>query len=367
MPKCAALHNHLCFFLNKEIEYRPCCVFKNDEYSFPIKEMSITQYRNTDYFRSIKTQMEKNWHHGCRTCKDDEHSGIASVRNFYNSQLSGENEDITFLEIALSNQCNITCKMCNQKSSNKWQYLIDTNPKIEKWFDPIKPDFSSANIQSIFNDIDINKVDKIKYLGGEPFVTKELYELISFLCEKNLANNITLFINTNATLFPIKIIDQLKKFKSVVVDISIDGLDDLCNYIRTGFDWKVVSTNINKWIELRNSDNKFYLAGTYTAQAYNLHQDALIRQFAKECNIQLWLNPLHGPEFLSYKALPIEYRQNLINSGILNDPETISVLNKNDFDKELFDKFKEFTYTMDNILNTSIQETIPDLFDYFKS
>lgn len=366
MPKCKALDNMLSVKLKEQVEFVPCCLFENEPgASFPVNKINFTDF-GKNYLNNITTTMEHSWHKGCRPCQQDEQEGFQSIRKKYNSMLSGKKSSIEALDIFLSDHCNLACKMCNPSNSNKLKKLVDTNPQIQKWYENIKVSSNNYNLTNIFKDIDLTKITTVNFIGGEPFITSDFFDFIDFLDKENLIGNITCTVFTNGTFFPHKFLDILKKFKTIIILISVDGLDDLANYIRTGFEWETISKNIDAWLDFKNNNKNFYIKIAHTLQAYNIHQFDSIFQFCRQKKLILELYPVNVKDYLSYKVLPISYRNELIESRQLTDQRILDILNKVEFDKDLFDKFKEFTYTMDKVSNTSIEKTIPGLFKYFE-
>jgi MoaA/NifB/PqqE/SkfB family radical SAM enzyme len=366
MPKCNALNNVLSIKLRENVEFTPCCLFENIPInSFPVNKVSFNDF-NKNYISKVKSIMENSWHSGCKPCERDEQQGFQSIRKKYSNILSGKEKSIEYLDIFLSNQCNLACKMCNPSHSTKLQRLVDSNPHLLKWYNNANIESSNYDLDTIFKDVNLTNVKAINFIGGEPFITSDLFNFIDFLDEKELIGNITCTVFTNGTFFPHKFLDKIKKFKSVIIVVSVDGIGELSNYIRTGFEWESISKNIDSWIEFKKANNNIYLKLAHTLQAYNIHQFDSIFEFCRRKNLTLEMYPVNIKEYLSYKVLPIEYRQELIESGRLKDQRILNILNKVKFDKVLFDEFKEFTYNMDKASNTSIEKTIPDLFKYFE-
>lgn len=365
MPKCKALDNILSIKLKEQLEFSPCCLFNDISInSYPVNKVSFADFTK-NHISKVKATMETEWHPGCESCRRDEEQGFQSLRKKYNTQYSGKENSIELLDIFLSNQCNLACKMCNPSLSTKLQKLVDTNPEARKWYNNFKIPSDDYNLENIFNNVDLTKVRGIEFIGGEPFITSDFSNFIDFLEEKDLIKDKTCTIFTNCTFFPVKFLDKLKKFKAVIILISVDGIDDLANYIRTGFEWKTICKNIDAWVDFKKTNNNFFIKMAHTLQAYNIHQFDSIVKFCRQKKLILELFPINAKEYLSYKVLPNKYRQELIESGKLTDPRILEILTKVDFDKDLFDKFKEFTYTMDKVSNTSIEKTIPDLFKHF--
>ena len=63
--------------------------------------------------------METGWDDGCLECKQEETIlNRSSMRQ--NMNRSFTSDKIEFVELSVSNQCNITCRMCNSTYSSKW-------------------------------------------------------------------------------------------------------------------------------------------------------------------------------------------------------------------------------------------------------
>jgi organic radical activating enzyme len=365
MPRCNALFNQR--YIDIDLRHQPCCKFDIDSTPvFKIKDMSVNGYKNLDWFKNLKSQMETGWHPGCHQCEDDEKNDIVSLRQDYNKVFSGKEDSLECIDIAISNECNVTCKMCSNRYSSKWASVHEKSPIPELLFpeNPVNP--TKINIEDLFKDVDLSNLTQVKYLGGEPFITPEIYELVEFLEENNICHQITFKTNTNLTYFPKKLIEKLKKFKELELGLSIDGIDGLCNFIRTGSKWSTVSSVVDEWMNIKKefAVPRFYLH--HTAQAYNLHQFNEVKNFAKSKNLHFHYSILHYPGYLSYAALPKEYIQELVDNGKLTDEKLISSAMGSKFNKEWFEKLKIITKKTDAVLNTDIEAVIPELAKYLK-
>jgi organic radical activating enzyme len=366
MPHCSALHNHLCVALRSDMEFSPCCSF---DISYQQQRNSITnqtfsEFRNTDFYSSLKKEMEAGWHPGCSKCKEEEDYKIPSRRQIYNNLMSGQGNDIEFIEVSLSNDCNLSCKMCDNVFSSKWQRIIDKNADtLSAWYNTTPS--KKVSIEDIFRGVDISKIKSVKYLGGEPFIGTDIDDLIDFLDNNVDLKNIEFSCATNATFFPAKLIDKLNQFSRATIFISIDGIDDLCNYIRTGASWDTVLDVMFKWKQTASKFNNINIKLCHTPQAYNIHQSRRIEQFAKNFGCGLKYAVLTYPRHLTFSVLPEEYKKIVIANGGVVNPSLIKLLNDTKFNPELFEEFKKYTTTVDKILNTDIKKIIPDLYKYF--
>lgn len=366
MPFCSALENHCC--IDVRLNYRPCCHFDQAlNQRFPIHLYSYKDYKSSDFFTDLKKQMKEGWAPGCFKCKHAEDRGIKSLRENYNEKFSGQSDKLEFIDISLSNTCNLTCKMCNNTYSSKWQSILDKNGKMKDFgFPAVVKSKDEISVKHIFNNLRLDDLKEIKYLGGEPFITKEFKELINFLKKEKIIHKISFRCNTNCTFFPNKMLKDLLLFKSIRIDLSIDGINDLCDFVRTGKDWNQVSRVVDQWTHQRDiNKEKITLNLHHTCNAYNLHQNNLIADFAKEKNLKFNYYILSEPNYLDISVLPKNYVYELIESKKLTDNKIIKILlDREKFDTDLWQKFVNYTKTTDKILKTDIKKVIPELAKY---
>ena len=252
MPFCSLLDSHICVTLPGL--FRPCCQAAGAEVG--LENISHKEYVNLPVFQQVKDDMKDGWSTVCEKCRIDETNNVKSLRQQSNNEFT--KSGIQLIEISLSNFCNLSCKSCNSNSSSKWEDLLKNNKELAPFFR--QQPASKISLNKIFENVDLSNLKRIKYLGGEPFITPQTKELFNFLQEQNLIKGIELLINTNCTLYPEKWIDQLLQFKNVNIGLSIDGFEDSCDYARTGSNWKDLKQNIEKWVNLRNQyPTKIYI------------------------------------------------------------------------------------------------------------
>jgi MoaA/NifB/PqqE/SkfB family radical SAM enzyme len=362
MPFCSALTNHCC--INVKQNYTPCCRFLDDQGNFfSINHYSLKDYKKTNFFINLEKEIEYRWPSGCSSCRSEEENNIISLRQRYNNRMSGKKDRLEFIELSTSNHCNLTCKMCNNDSSSKWQSVLDKNPELSKNYDFIQNIENKEKflIEKVLENLDLEFLKTVKFLGGEPFITSEITDLIDFFIKKNVIGKINFRCNTNCTFYPKKLINKLLMFNSLEIHLSIDGTEDLCNFIRTGEEWNIVSIVIDQWLELRKNNPKVKLVIHNTLQALNLHQFDKVKNFAKEKKIYFHYIILKNPLYLSLNVLPKEYINYLIESRLLTDEKMINFALNSKYNKDLFEKFRSYIFETDKILGTDISKVIPNL------
>jgi organic radical activating enzyme len=354
MPRCNALINHA--VVNMEGNWKPCCRFRDLSANFNTEEHTLKQYKESEYFSNIIDEMKNSWHPGCKKCEMDEKINKKSLRMKMNDELSGNN-GIEYLELSLSKQCNLHCRMCNSAFSSSWVDLIKKNPEISDLTYISHP--INLSLENIFKDLDITRLNRIKYLGGEPFITTEIRDLFELLDSKGMIENIEFEIVSNCTLFPKKLIKYLKRFRKLRLFLSIDGIGSVNEYIRDGKSWNDIITNIEKWKEYKSKHDNIIIFSLTTVQAYNLHQISKLKNFAKEHGIIFQTHMLWGPDQLSIHALPTEYLKEI------RDNENCNLVDIAKFDPLLFEKFKNYTLSLDKVMKKDIKDFIPELYKYF--
>ena len=355
MPECSLLYNHVCAVLPGY--YKPCCQYtKLDTYQdVTLLEMSHKEYTQTPQYQQIRKDMETGWHKGCEKCRLDEtQNGIESLRQASNI-LYPNLEKIKFVEISLSNNCNLSCKICNPSSSSKWSALYENNPEIQQFFSNTPMDIS---IENVFANVDLSDLTRIKYLGGEPFITPQTKTLFNFLEDNTIIQNIHLQTNTNCTFYPRKWITQLLKFKSVGVGLSIDGFGRSCDYSRTGSTWEETCEVVEQWVELANNNSNIKVYISTTISSLTVHDYSRLKKYAKKIGIAVNPYVVHQPGYMKLEALPPEYVKKI------KDKNNKQFLDNVVFDPKLFEKFKKFIATTDVAQKIDIRNYLPKLAKY---
>jgi sulfatase maturation enzyme AslB (radical SAM superfamily) len=265
-------------------QFRPCCVVSDEFRTIPVDQMyyshqhDFQSFYNGHFMKRLRTAMKTDTDTDflntyCSKCIKEETSGNRSSRQWYLSRFdnifkSNKNEletiihNETFptffhtmqLNNLSGNYCNLSCNMCSEHfSSSILNEKIKLNEPITviantvngKLSPLIKQDNSEQFTQELKGIL--SNTLEIKFAGGEPLLSKENYELLS-LCDNK---DTVIRIITNGTVNPSKFINICKKFKQVHVNISIEGIGAVNNYIR-------YSSN---WVDIVDSYKKFLQAG----------------------------------------------------------------------------------------------------------
>lgn len=359
MPECALLHNHLC--MGTDNKWRICAKFRGEPRPY-IQNTSFENFRLSRGFRDVVETMKTGWHPGCRLCKEDEEHGLQESLRQVSNRTYSQTEGIESIELAMTIDCNLRCRMCGPKYSSKWVDLIDKNPPLiqTQKFAGYNPNevIRSFSIKEILGDKDLSNLKMVKYLGGEPFISNQIYDLFDVLDERNIIHKIEFQTNTNCTLFPSKYTKHLSKFKNIVITLSIDGYEDLNEYIRDGKSWDVVLNVLNEWKRYRNEHHKCLLLLVPSVQAYNIHDISNLKRFAEINNIKFKFQHVRDPKHFYLNAVPTEY----LNSVV--DETTRPFIQRAKFDINLYADFVKFTKMLDLANHKDLRDYVPQLAKY---
>ncbi len=149
--------------------------------------------------------------------------------------IDNHNRKINYLRLAVTDRCNLRCNYCMPSEG------INFAKKEEL--------LSTQELKDVSRLLVNLGVDKIRLTGGEPFVRKDLMELLRFLVKLEGLNEISL--TTNATLIGPHI-DELKQLGVKNINVSLDAIDKKTfEHITRRNNYDAVRENLFRLIEER--------------------------------------------------------------------------------------------------------------------
>ena len=311
-------------------EVTPCCKFQGRLGN--LQDSSLSDIFDGDFAKSIRSRMMSGQKiKECSTCWHNETAGTTSFRQLALHKLGDildqewlDDPKIRDISWSPTSICNFTCRICSFRASTS---IATEEIKFAK-----DPDFKQLikasvkernNVMRIKGMIqNIAQLDDLEYLhilGGEPFLWPHLQELIDRLTENNLAQNITFEINTNCSVYPSEqIAFIIQNFKHVEILLSVDNLERRFE-IERGGKWKDILENIKKFANLQSSTVTVKLATTVNLQNI-LNLDDII-DFANTLGIGTHWWYLEKPEFLCIDNAT-EQTKHLVFSKYSNHPDS---------------------------------------------
>jgi MoaA/NifB/PqqE/SkfB family radical SAM enzyme len=296
----AVVKNSFCIYpwihmqLKPNGQAKPCCRFDHmnqayrDEKGNPImsqynvKEKSFKEIMESDFWNELREDMLKGKTiPGCYKCDKEDAGDKFSMRFNANNAWNEQNEfrpidvnqelSFKYLELTTGRYCNLACRMCSSDLSTTW----DADDKVLAEHYKDRFDFSKRPqiLDLNFTADDFKETQLIKMTGGEPMIVPTFIPFIDKVIESGYTDNIMLQIYTNCSWVPkSKIIDRLKKFGLVQIYLSIDGLDEVNDYIRYPSKWTTVEESAKKWLSIAKEHNNFDIVFSPTISLYNILQ-----------------------------------------------------------------------------------------------
>jgi len=313
-------------FIDPQGRVKPCCRFsmpQDIEKENNINKQSLGDIFYGGFMNDVRNKMINNQQvSGCIRCYQEEASGKKSLRERYNhmSDLLPNNliEDlddptIRWIELAISNDCNLACRMCDSRYA--W-----------KWFDDEKELYGLTKSKDKFTKSDISSIDKfldkivhIKFTGGEPLIISDHFKLLDKLSNQDNVKSIYLNYSTNLTINPKQdTIDKWKKFKYIEFACSFDGIGSTWELVRYPSKWETAEKVTQNFLKMTNEfDCRVGLRSSISLNnILNMPEafDWWIKNWNEYASTPFseanWINPTHitFPSYLSTTVLPLKYK-----------------------------------------------------------
>ena len=307
-----------------------------------IEDQPLEDIWNNDTMKRIRRQVLNDERPPeCDACFRLEDQGVESLRvrhttgripearvNLYPNALEKLNDDFSMpfeiptMELKLNNLCNLKCRMCHPMDSTSWndwsevkgfykaegnvmyaiveEHNLEQKPHLDKFQDNPEWWASLEKLLPYFR--------RVEFAGGEPLMDPQHYRILNMLApyghqiEIKYATNLTMLGKGSRNIY-----EYWPKFKSVAVNVSIDGIGDSYEYIRGNANWSEVINNIK---QIQNITNISRIVGAVTVQVSNvLVLDKMIEYFLNDLGIIFHTHRVEYPNVLSAQVLPKELKQ----------------------------------------------------------
>lgn len=303
-----------------------------------IQEETLEQIWNNDTMQRIRHQvLNSERPPECAPCFNLEDQGVESLRqrhikgeipeariNLYPNTPLQEVMPFEFptMEIKLNNLCNLKCRMCNPTDSTSWNdweqveefydkeknYIADNVRKLNLVRKPYLDKFEdNPNWWNSFEKL-LPYFRRVEFAGGEPLMDPQHFRILDML--KPYGQQIEIKYATNGTTLGISkgrtIHEYWPAFRSVAVNVSIDGIGDVYEYIRGNANFSKVVENIKT---IQTIPNVSRVVGAVAVQVSNvLILDKMIEYFLDDLGIVFYTNMVNYPNVLSIQVLPNELK-----------------------------------------------------------
>jgi len=302
-----------------------------------IQDAPLEYHWNSEVMTRVRRQVLRGERPSeCERCFSLEDQGVGSLRqrhienkipesriNLYPDALTKMRHDFTMpfeiptMELKLNNLCNLACRMCHPMDSTSWtdwgeikefykkenniiytiveEHGLERKPHLDKFQD--NPEWW-ASLEKL-----LPHFRRVEFAGGEPLMDPQHYRILDMLApygdqiEIKYATNLSMLGKSNRTVW-----EYWPKFKSVAVNVSIDGIGSSYEYVRGNASWAELINNIK---QIQTIPNISRIVGAVTVQVSNvLALDKIIEYFLDDLGIVFHTHRVEYPQVLSAQVLP---------------------------------------------------------------
>ncbi len=193
------------------------------------------------WLQDVKDKMSKDqWPAECLRCEKSEKVKGESVRTNSIERhkiLKPLRNDYLIVGGVLDNICNSACQSCNSNLSTKIGALES------------KKDFPRVDNYDVFKKLPQERIIEFDVNGGEPTASKNYKKIL-----KDLPVNVKIVrMNTNGSRMISEIEDVLKRGTTVIVTMSLDGIDKVHDYARWPIKWTDYVKTMEAYLELQKN------------------------------------------------------------------------------------------------------------------
>ena len=291
-------------YLSPQTERRMCCASREPAQNFRqyidtesgtgrYIPVTLDEHWNSEHMRSVRRRMlAGETLPECEVCNDRllntsvyrtyfDHLFQHKLPEVYaNTQPDGTTtmEPVSW-DYRFSNLCNFKCRTCGDMLSSAWESEQKQNNMVN-WADPknnwmrdgirvqIK-DFQENQIEAEFAAaVERHRVEEVYWVGGEPLMYEQHWRYMKRIVELGDGKNVYARYNTNLSRVRYGGVDLFDDILAHIRDwqicASLDGTEQIGEYIRTGLDYEQFCRNFEHGLKYANNPRQMRLDFTLT-------------------------------------------------------------------------------------------------------
>ena len=216
---------------------------------------------------------------------------------------------------------------------------------------------------------DLGKLEYVKILGGEPFITPNFIRFLDYLSERSDPKNIILEIATNGTSLPSRdVLERMNRFKMNYINVSLDSYARSNDYQRWGGSHEVTFKNAQEYGKIFDNVYVTFHSTVSVLTANDLSTTINIIRDTHGYHVSI--DFVRDPEYLSMLNAPRSYvewvldknRQNFTAYRLI---ETFT--KKSAFNESIWTEMLDNIEKLDGYYGTKLEDYNPDLASYLES
>ena len=312
-------------YLSPQTERRMCCASREPAQNFEqyidtasgtgrYIPLTLDEHWNSPHMRSVrKRMMNGETLPECEVCNDKLLN--TSVYRDYFSQLFGariadvwdktEQDGSTSMQpvswdYRFSNLCNFKCRTCGDMLSSAWESeqkthdMVDVSNSKNNWMVPaIRKEislFQDTQIEMEFSSaVERHAVEEIYWVGGEPLMYEQHWRYMKRIVELGDGPKLYARYNTNLSRINYRGTDLFSDILAHIRDwqicASLDGTNEIGEYIRTGLDYEQFKRNFEHGLQYATNPRQMRIDFTLTLPG--LFEVGAIQQQAQTFGVEL--------------------------------------------------------------------------------
>ena len=312
-------------YLSPQTERRMCCASREPAQNFEqyidtasgtgrYIPLTLEQHWNSPHMRSVrKRMMNGETLPECEVCNDKLLN--TSVYRDYFSQLFGariadiwdktEQDGSTSMQpvswdYRFSNLCNFKCRTCGDMLSSAWETeqkthdMVDVSNSKNNWMVPaIRKEislFQDTQIEMEFSSaVERHAVEEIYWVGGEPLMYEQHWRYMKRIVELGDGPKLYARYNTNLSRINYRGTDLFSDILTHIRDwqicASLDGTNEIGEYIRTGLDYEQFKRNFEHGLQYATNPRQMRIDFTLTLPG--MFEIGAIQRLSQTYGVQL--------------------------------------------------------------------------------
>lgn len=291
---CYAPHTSLYFDVSGNV--RVCC----HNYSHPagnILKNSLDEIWNGEKIKILRAALENNdFGPGCDFCRFQTEGGNfsnAAILRFDRFAVSSDHQWPSQMEFSISNSCNLECVMCRGLWSSAIRARREKLPPLPR----VYPDTFWSSLRRY-----LPHLERMRFLGGEPLLIVEYFELWSMMIDGGLAT--PCHVTTNGTQYNGNV-ERIMEHIPMSFAVSMDGATKATvESIRVNAIYEEVIANARKFREYTR-ERKTDFALTYCLMRLNWHEFGDFCELGDDWDCSVAVNTVTSPPEFGIYDLPL--------------------------------------------------------------
>ena len=312
-------------YLSPQTERRMCCASREPAQNFEqyidtsagtgrYVPITLEQHWNSEHMKSVRRRMMAGETlPECEVC-NDKLLNVSVYRDYFWHLFQGRLEEIwnstdpdgsthmrpVSWDYRFSNLCNFKCRTCGDMLSSAWESeqkqnnMVDlSNPKNNWMRTDIRGQiahFQENQVEAEFAAaVERHAVEEVYWVGGEPLMYEQHWRYMKRIIELGDGPRLYARYNTNLSRIHYRDMDLFGDILAHVRDwqicASLDGTDEIGEYIRTGLDYEQFCRNFEHGLRYATNPRQMRLDFTLTLPGM-FSVDAMER-LSQEYGVQL--------------------------------------------------------------------------------